>query len=162
MSEPLLLNFDADEAPHLGAGRGEIEMLYRVDYVPAVQLAGVIAGFLLGERAGQIAAPRLARTYYIAVAALLALGSGLCLDSFRRRAASLCARHGRSLKAVYGEFLDLNRAEEMKGNAPPTNYYRVLCVLGNDVLSCLDTYRWEWSPVDSAVGGFRFVYCGRL
>jgi hypothetical protein len=27
---------------------------------------------------------------------------------------------------------NLNRAGEIKGNAPPTNYYRGLCVLGDD------------------------------
>src|SRR6266404_1146189 len=56
----------------------------------------------------------------------------------------------------------LNWAGEIKGNAAPTNYYRILCVLGDDVLSCLETSRWEWSPVDSSIGCFRFVCCGRL
>src|ERR1700730_19119937 len=51
----------------------------------------------------------------------------------------------------------LNRAGEIKGNAPPTNYYRGLCVLGDDVLSCVETSRWQWSPVDSFIGGLRFV-----
>src|SRR5712672_1822719 len=57
---------------------------------------------------------------------------------------------------------NLNRAGEIKGNAPPTDYYRGLCVLGDDVLICVETSRWEWSPVDSFIGGFRFVCCGRL
>ena len=57
---------------------------------------------------------------------------------------------------------NLNRAGEIKGNAPATNYYRGLCMLGDDVLSCVETSRWEWSPVDSAFGGLRFVCRGRL
>ena len=57
---------------------------------------------------------------------------------------------------------NLNRAGEIKGNAPATNYYRGLCVLGDDVRSCIETSGWEWSPEDSAFGGLRFVCRGRL
>ena len=57
---------------------------------------------------------------------------------------------------------NLNRSGEIKGNAPPTNYYRGLCVLGDDVLSCVETSGWEWPPVDSAFGGLRFVCRSRL
>src|SRR6266403_77708 len=66
------------------------------------------------------------------------------------------------LKTGYVNSYDLNRAGEIKGNASPTNYYRVQCVLGVDVLSCFGPCHWEWSPLDSSIGGCWFVCCGRL
>jgi uncharacterized membrane protein YphA (DoxX/SURF4 family) len=50
-------------------------MIYRVDYVLAVILAGAIVGALLARRASHIEAARLARGYYILIAARVVLGA---------------------------------------------------------------------------------------
>lgn len=48
-------------------------MFYRVDYLLAVLFAGFFAGVLFSKRAADVAASRLARGYYVAIAILLVL-----------------------------------------------------------------------------------------
>lgn len=50
-------------------------MIYRVDYVIGVMLAGLVVGLLLSRRTSSIEAARLARWYFVIIAVRLALGA---------------------------------------------------------------------------------------
>ena len=75
-------------------------MFYRVDYLFAVQIAGVLTGVLLGGCTARIATNRLARGYYFLVVALVVLRAGAFT-------AQLIASQGQPWSAVSGTLGDL-------------------------------------------------------
>lgn len=75
-------------------------MFYRVDYLLGVQVAGFLAGLLLARSVAENSAERLARAYYFAVSALVALRAG----SF---AASILTSHYQQWSLVNGAMGDV-------------------------------------------------------
>jgi hypothetical protein len=75
-------------------------MLYRVDYLLGVLLAGFVVGLLLGRSMDASSAERLARAYYFATAVLIALRVGTF-------AASILTSHYQRWSLVSGGMGDL-------------------------------------------------------
>jgi hypothetical protein len=75
-------------------------MLYRVDYLLAVQIAGLLVGLVLRRSVAATSAERLARAYYLAVSVLIVLRAGAF-------GASILASHNQPWSLVSGAIGDL-------------------------------------------------------
>jgi len=78
-------------------------MFYRVDYALAVLLAGFLAGLLVSKTTENITPTRLARSYYVAVAMLLVMRTGVFAYITLGSRASFWS----SLSGLFGDLLGL-------------------------------------------------------